>query len=279
MSPWERLLERPHARGHLVQLYQQGDEMSLVKNVSLYLSEGLKRGEGVLVIATAEHGEGFARELGRLGVDTASAIRENRLVYVDAQETLSRFMVAGQPHWGRFEVAAGSAMRAVRPQEDHPGLRAYGEMVGILWNQRQFAAAIRLEQFWNKLLAKSSFSLYCAYSIDVFDKEFHVAALDGVLCTHTHLLPCEPDGNLEAAVNLAMDEILGPKADGLRVLIKASYRPSWAVMPKGESAILCLRRNLPDQAEQVIARARDHYQRSLRLSGRLFAEEQRRVAV
>jgi hypothetical protein len=232
MSPWERLLEKPQPRGHFLQLYQRSDDRSLVRNVSLYVSEGLKRGEGVLVIATAAHREDFSRELGRLGTDTASAIRENRLVYIDAQETMSRFMVAGQPDWDKFDVAVGGALRELRPKGEHHRLRAYGEMVGLLWNARQFAAATRLEQLWNKLLARSSFSLYCAYPVDVFDKTFHPSALDGVLCTHTHLVPSESHGHLEAAINLAMDEILGQNADSLRLRFKADDPSSCAVMPK-----------------------------------------------
>ncbi len=73
------------------------------------------------------------------------------------------------------------------------------------------------------------------------------------------LVPGETNGNLEAAINLAMDEILGPQADRLRLLIKTKQRPSWAVMPRGESIILWLRRNLPDQAEQIVALARGYY--------------------
>jgi hypothetical protein len=132
-------------------------------------------------------------------------------------------------------------------------------MVGVLWKARQFDAAIRLEQLWNRLLEQSSFSLYCAYAIDVFGKEFHVANLDGVLCTHTHLVPAQPNGNLETALKLSMDEILGESADALKVLIKANYRPSWAVMPNAEAILLWLRRNLPDKADEIITRARHHY--------------------
>ena len=274
MSPWERLLEKPHARGHVVQLYPEGDEVSLVANVSLYLSEGLKRGEGVLVVAAAAHRESFARELDRLGVDTGSAIQTSQLVCIDARETLSQFMTAGQPDWDKFEIAMGTAMRAVRSAGDRPGLRAYGEMVGLLWTKGQYSAAIRLEQFWNKLLARSSFSLYCAYPIDVFDKKFHAAALDGVLCAHTHLMPAETSGNLETAVSLAMDEVLGAKADTFRnLIIQENQRSSWAVMPKGETAILWLRRNLPEQAERIVARAREYYRRSVQLTCPVFANE------
>jgi hypothetical protein len=164
-------------------------------------------------------------------------------------------------------------MRRVRPVAGAEGLRAYGEMVGILWKARQFAAAIRLEQLWNKLLEQASFSLYCAYAIDVFGKEFEVSNLEGVLCTHTHLVPAQPNGTLETALNRSMDEILGAKADALRVLIKANHRPNWAVMPTAEAIILWLRRNLSGQADQIIARAQDYYHAPLQSPGSTLVGE------
>ena len=95
------------------------------------------------------------------------------------------------------------------------GCRAYGEMVGILWKARQFAAAIRLEQLWSKLLEQASFSLYCAYQIDVFGRDQDLFNLDDVLCTHTHLVPSQANGALEAALNRAMEEV--------QVLTRTSY--------------------------------------------------------
>ena len=57
-----------------------------------------------------------------------------------------------------------------------------------------------------------------------------------------------------------MDEILGSKADGLRVLIKTNSRAAWAVMPAAEAIVLWLRKNLPEQADHIIQRARHYYQ-------------------
>lgn len=75
--------------------------------------------------------------------------------------TLGRFMLAGQPDWDAFENTIAAAMRSVRPAHDRAGLRAYGEMVGVLWKNRQFSAAVRLPQFWNRLLSRMSFTLFC----------------------------------------------------------------------------------------------------------------------
>lgn len=258
MTPWDKLLERPNGGGHFVQLYQ-ADESALVKNVGLYLHEGLKRGDGILLILTPEHRDMFLSHLDELGANTHAAATSGQIVILDAQQTLAEFMVKGQPDWHRFQSTITTASCRVRKVTAHAGLRAYGEMVGVLWKARQFDAAIRLEQLWNKLLEQSSFSLYCAYAIDLFGKEFHVANLDGVLCTHTHLVPADPHGTLEAAFNLAMDDILGESASALKVLIKANYRPSWAIMPNAESIALWLRNNLPGRAEEIVTLARHHY--------------------
>jgi hypothetical protein len=224
----------------------------------------LNRGEGVLTITTPGHHKRLVSELERLGVDTPTAIQQGRLICLNAQETMSRFIVSGKPDWNKFEAEMTAAVRRFHGEQGQRAFRAYGEMVDVLWDARRFAAAIRLEHFWNKLLARWSFSLYCAYSVDVFDKKFDPASLDGVLCTHTHLLPSEARGNLNEAVSLAIDEILGTQAQNLRLQLKEDDTSLWAAMPHGENMILRLRKMVPSQAEQIIARAREYYEQSLR---------------
>jgi hypothetical protein len=189
MSPWDRLLEKP-ACAHLVQLYQTADKLPLINNVARYMAEGLGRGESSVGVITPEHRELLNAELERLGVDTRAAVREKRLVWLDAQETLSRFIMSGWPDWNRFDAVVGAVIRSLRPTPEDPAFRAYGEMVNILWQAGQFAAALRLEQFWNKLLSRFSFSLYCAYAADASDQKGR-AALEQVLSTHTHVIPAD----------------------------------------------------------------------------------------
>ena len=257
-SPWSQVIERPDPCGHFVQLYQ-ADHNALSRNVGQYIRNGLEDGESVLVIAGPEHSIDFRRSVRDLGGDPEKAISERRLAFFDASTTLSKFMVDGQPDWGLFESTIGEAVRHVHPGTEFANLRAYGEMVGILWKARLYSAAIRLEQFWNKLLSRWSFSLYCSYAIDVFGTEFDPNLLDGLLSTHTHLLPAETEGRLESSINCAMDEILGAKASLVRTQIKASYRPSWAIMPVGETIALWLRQNLPAEAGRILSRARELY--------------------
>ncbi len=258
MSPWEKLLERPHSGGHFVQ-FHDGDEQALAKNVGHYFWEGLKRGEGALLIATPERQALISRELDDLGADLPELFAQRRIVCCDAKRTLSRLLSHGQPDWRTFEKVLSTIMRQVRPAQGCELVRAYGEMVALLWNARQFSAALRLEQLWNKLLEQGSFSLYCAYEIDLFDTRCDIANLESILCTHTHLIPANSRGQMEEALSRAMEEALGPRMDACRAMIESHQRNSWAVLPSAENLVIWLRRNLPDHADEIMARARHHY--------------------
>jgi hypothetical protein len=175
-------------------------------------------------------------------------------------------MVARQPDRKRFEATVGALVRKLSLKAAGRGVRAYGEMVDLLWNSGASAAAIRLENLWNELLEAREFNLLCAYQIDVFDKEFQAGVLDQVLCAHTHLKPAPSNEDLDAAVNTALQEVLGARAEGLKLLIRANFRPSWAKLPHAEATVLWLRNNLPDYADEILGRARRHYRAALQTS-------------
>jgi hypothetical protein len=253
----ELLVEaRPHS--HFVQLHDATDTTALLANIGRYLAEGLVRGEGAVVIATEAHRAGIPAAVAEAGFAPEAALRDGRLVLLDAHETLDRLLVDGQPNPQRFTEVIGSLMRTLGARTGRRGIRAYGEMVGVLWTAERYAAAIRLEELWNTLLADGGFELFCAYPIDVFGEGFRPDDVDALLATHTHLLPA---GNaaLQRAVDRAMDEVLGRHADGVRELSDCAGRPSWAALPTAEAAILWLRANLPAYADEIVARARRYY--------------------
>jgi hypothetical protein len=255
MTSCAQLLEQPEPHGHFVQLYGDDDRL-LTRNVTRFLAEGLRRGDGLVAIAAPGHSGSVARQL-REEREYSKAILEGRLVFLDAQATLNRFMVDGEPQQDLFESVIGEALAGVRSRAGHNGVRAYGEMVGLLWRAGQREAAIRLEEYWNRLLESSNISLFCGYPIDVFAEEFHGTTIDPVLCSHTHLIPI--DGALESALHRAMNEVLGPRVKGLRSLMKANHRPSWGEVPQPEATILWLRSNLPGSARAIIQLARKYY--------------------
>jgi hypothetical protein len=245
-----------------VQLHQKEDP-ALVRNVGVYVREGLRRGEGVLLIATPEQWERFRERVNRSGVDVKAAESSGQLVYSDANETLARFMRHGQPDWHRFERTI-RAMTADVSAEKRTGLRAYGEMVGVLWEDRQFSAAVRLEQYWNRLMAQSSFSLYCAYAIDILGPNFRAETVECLLCEHTHLIPAETGGRFEASLMGAVEDVLGSDAKEATMRLRQDRHPSRSVLPNAEAALLWLRKNFPDSADEIAEQSRVRYLHSRR---------------
>ncbi len=256
MTSCAQLLDQVDPEGHLVQLYGKDDRL-LTRNISRFMAEGLRRGDGLLAIASPGHSGSVARQL-RQEPGYSRAVLEGRLVFLDAQATLDRFMVAGQPDRELFDSVVGDALKGVQARAGHTGIRAYGEMVGLLWTAGLRAAAVRLEEHWNSLLRSSNIRLFCAYPIDVFGEEFQVEHVDALLCAHTHMVPI--DDELELALNRAMDEVLGERVAALRALMKANHRPSWGEVPRSEAIILWLRNNLPGSASEILGLARQYYQ-------------------
>jgi hypothetical protein len=64
-------------------------------------------------------------------------------------------------------------------------IRAYGEMVNVLWKDGLTAAAIRLETLWNELAKSYDFKLLCGYSMGNLYKD---AAVGEITRQHSHLL-------------------------------------------------------------------------------------------
>src|SRR3954470_8362743 len=98
MKSIERVFDEAGPRGHLLQFYQ-ADEPMLNRNVGRFLWEGLLRGDGLVVIATPTRRVSLTDHLAHLGADVPLAQNERQLVMLDAQETLDRFIVEGQPDW------------------------------------------------------------------------------------------------------------------------------------------------------------------------------------
>jgi hypothetical protein len=254
MSVEMEAVVRPHR--HLVQFYG-ASTLPLARNVGAYLARGLSCGDGAIAIADEEHRTAFLMRVAGAGIDTEAAIESGRLLLLDAADTLARVMVDGEPHWGRFEEVVGGIIRRMKVEWGGVGMRAYGEMVGMLWQGGKRDAAIRLERFWNELLTARSLALYCAYPIDVLQGGFKLEAIDGVLAAHTMVVDSGAPGALANAVMEALDEVLGSRADGLKMLMKnKNFRRTWADLPEGEALVLWLRHNLPEHAEQVLSRAR-----------------------
>jgi hypothetical protein len=180
--------DRLHTHHHAVQFY--GNDASLYKTVAGFLSEGLVASEPALIIATRPHTAGILSALADRLIDVERARYRGDLLILDAQQTLALFMTGDVPEPAAFDNHVGGIIEGLlRGRSSRTIVRAYGEMVDVLWKEGREDAAIRLEILWNKLAGRYGFALLCGYSMGNFYKQ--AQKFEEVCEQHTHVM--DPD--------------------------------------------------------------------------------------
>lgn len=250
-----KLVEPPQPPTHVVQFYGSND-LSLVRNVAYFLSDGLEYGSTALAITTNNHKAGIMSELGQLGIPAAEFERNGLLAFLNADETLPEILVHHHPDPGRFDLIVGATAQRVLSASKDGTVRIYGEMAGILWAQGNFAGAMRLEQLANQLLKEPGYKVFCSYAVDIFGEQFRHDSLAGPLCAHTHVMPTEYGSDLDAAVFGSAAATLGVEPSSLRNMVQRHRRVEFAGMSQAEAAILWLREQVPERAGKIVEKIR-----------------------
>ena len=168
---------------HVVQIYDE--DGVLLDALAGFVSVGLRGGDCVIVIATEAHLPALADRLQRLGVDLESAMATEQMISLDAGALLSTFLVDGWPNEALFmeTVASLFGKASVRNRR----VRAFGEMVAVLWSQGRCGAAVNLEYLWNKVCANRAFSLFCAYPSQGFKTDI-AQSISGICKCHSKMI-------------------------------------------------------------------------------------------
>lgn len=255
-SSWQDVLTQSQDGHHMVQVYH--DEAFLTEAVGYFIGEGLLRGEAVVVAATAQHTDAFTQYLATQGFDVEKVMQRHQLCFIDAHAALKSLMKQGEPDWHTFHDIAGGQIREAHLS--YPKVRAWGEMVDILWQKGEREAAMTLENFWNKLAQRQDFSLMCSYFLDPLSIEAYDGSLERICNCHSHLIPADDYAMFDAAVSDAGQKILGPSlTQMLRNVSKPRHHST--AMPAAQAALIYLNQHMPLTAKKFLAHVRRHYDR------------------
>lgn len=256
MKSWTKFIDTPNTADHAVHVY--GDLSELGQSVARFLDAGFRAGEPAITIATAAHREVFAGELAQRGWDPGLLERQGMLVCGDAEALLDRFMDAEAPSAEHFELVVGGLVDELSAR--HPGrtIRAFGEMVDVLWRRGQRSAAIALEELWNELAKTRSFALLCGYHLDIFEPDVQREALPEVLGAHSHARTVEQPSRLATAVDLALTEVVGP-VRAARIYLDVAEQVPPGSLPRGQAVLSWLSGCHMTDARAILERARMHY--------------------
>lgn len=158
------LLTDPHPCGHIV--YPYTDEGLVEQAVTLFACGGLRNGEGVILVTTADHWNQIRQRLLAEGYDVETLQQRGQLGFAPAEDLLARFLVQGVPNEDIFrEVLSGMIANSRASTGKADGrVRIFGEMVSLLWNA-DLGATISLEEMWNGVIEEHSVSLMCTYAL------------------------------------------------------------------------------------------------------------------
>jgi hypothetical protein len=192
---------------HPVQFYE--NDSFLLENIGRSIGDGLEAGDASVVVATASHRYSLAQRLRARGLDPDALAEHGRYVALDAADTLDRFMVDGWPDATLFNSVIGGAVERAAGKSERLYVRAFGEMVALLWSEGKREAAVRVEELWNELAKKLPFSLCCGFPLNAFSDDLDAALFLKVCAEHSHVVPAEsysaltsPDARLRSISHL-----------------------------------------------------------------------------
>jgi hypothetical protein len=168
---------------HFMQVY--ADDDVLLTSLERFAAGGLRAGDGVVVIATPAHRSLLEGRLLAQGLDLAAARLSEQYVDLDAEETLATFMTAGWPDDERFGKAVSGIL--ARARLAHRRVRAFGEMVAVLWANGHAGATVRLEYLWKRFCDRDGLSLFCAYPKSGFTEDARVS-MEEICAVHSKVI-------------------------------------------------------------------------------------------
>lgn len=149
---------------HDIVLYET-DASSLTACVVPFIASAVQDHGAAVVIASTEHERAFRETLEELGVDTQSAPMRDRLIFLNANDTIKGLLVDGRIERSRYlRLVANPIMKLAERHTVH----AYGELAGMLHSMGRPDAAAQLEHFANEVFSGAPIRFLAGHPHDDF---------------------------------------------------------------------------------------------------------------
>lgn len=162
---------------HVVQVYE--NEKVFLDLLCGFVTGGIRVGDSVVVIATANHLALLKDKLIADGFDPFYLTLREQYIAFDAEETLSKFIINGKADEVLFNSVVSDVLIKAK-RNGRKQIRIFGEMVALLWAKGNTGAAFQLEQLWNRFCTSEQFCLFCAYPKSCFNENAEISV--GNIC-------------------------------------------------------------------------------------------------
>jgi len=153
---------------HAMQLY--GDVPSFLDGLAAFFDMALRHGDATCIAATEDVREGLRARLRVRGWDVGGSPGDDRCLFLDAPDTLNRFMRNGLPEPELLAelVAELDDFRRAVANNATSGLTMFGNMVVPLIASGNTEGTIALEKQWNALTHDRPYFTLCGYATSCF---------------------------------------------------------------------------------------------------------------
>jgi len=177
---------------HVIQIYES--DKIFLDSLEGFVGSGIIAGDGIIMIATSEHISALEERLEKQGFDIAALIASSQYIALDAQQTLGLFMVNNWPDEKLFFKFINGLLERMLLLNGK--VRAFGEMVALLWQQGFNGATVQLESLWNQLHKQDAFTLFCAYPKIGFTGDIN-SSIKNICAEHHKIIDGSPRPSTE----------------------------------------------------------------------------------
>jgi hypothetical protein len=168
---------------HILQIYD--NDKAFLDTLTTFVTTGIEAGDCTIVIATESHLKGLEDNLRAKGLQLGYLKADDLYIPLNAEETLEKFMVDGWPDERLFNKTISEIIERAHCRTRK--VRAFGEMVAILWAEGNNGATVRLESLWNDYMHKAPFLLFCAYPKSGSTQDLY-QSMDAICACHSKLV-------------------------------------------------------------------------------------------
>lgn len=167
---------------HICEFYPTAADR--IRSICQFVVPGLIQGEATIVIATFENLEMLKSSLILYAIDVNEYISSGQLLLLDANRMLEKFIRNDFIDYFLFFNTMNNLLGDI--QNRFSAIRAYGEMVDILYKTKNIDLTLELESLWSEVSLQYKFSLLCGYTADSFrGHNYHIKQ---ICSSHTHLI-------------------------------------------------------------------------------------------
>ena len=177
---------------HVVQVYD--DDLTYIDLLEGFVTGGFAANDCVIVIATEEHLHALEDRLTFKGYNVFELKLMDQYVPLKARETLNEFMINNWPDEVLFRHLMSWHIAKAHARKRH--VRAFGEMVVLLWAQGNNGATVQLEHLWNKISQLEGLGLFFAYPRKIITQSAVESILD-ICGSHSKMIKLPDDSHHE----------------------------------------------------------------------------------